>query len=73
MALEGIRAPDGRGFFPLVNDDDKWAVQEGAWRAAQSIDLYIWVDARKRTLQPFHPVGARRLKEACQLLGIANE
>jgi len=67
MALEGIRAPDGRRFFPLVNDADKWDVQKGVWEAARSIDLYVWVDPQKRTWQPFRPAGAQRLAEACDL------
>jgi hypothetical protein len=71
MALEGIRAPDGRRFFPLVNDDDKWGVQEDVWEAARSIDLYVWVDPQKRTWQSFRPTGAQRLAEACNLLGIS--
>jgi ribosomal protein L30 len=70
MALEGIQAPDGRRFFPLVNDTDKWDVQKDAWEAAGSIDLYVWVDPQKRTWQALRPAGARRLAEACDLLGI---
>ena len=73
MALEGIRAPDGRRFFPLVNDQDKWEVQKGVWEAARSIDLYVWVDPRKRTWQAFRPAGAQRLAEACDLLSISRE
>jgi hypothetical protein len=71
MTLEGIRAPDGRRFFPLVNDEDKWEVQKGVWEAARSIDLFVWVDPRKRIWQAFRPSGAQRLAEACDLLGIA--
>jgi hypothetical protein len=71
MALEGIRAPDGRRFFPLVNDADKWDVQKGVWEAARKIDLYVWVDPQKRTWLPFRPAGAQRLAEACNLLGIS--
>jgi large subunit ribosomal protein L30 len=70
MALEGIRAPDGGRFFPLVNDVDKWEVQKGVWEAARSIDLYVWVDPKKRTWQAFRPAGAKRLAEACDLLGL---
>src|SRR5208282_78239 len=28
LALEGIKAPNGRRFFPLVNDKDGWEVQK---------------------------------------------
>ena len=73
MALEGIRAPDGRRFFPLVNDIDKWGVQKGVWEAARSIDLYVWVDPQERAWQAFRPNGAQRLSEACDLLGISPE
>jgi large subunit ribosomal protein L30 len=72
-ALEGMRAPDGRRFFPLVNDEDNWEVQKGVWEAARSIDLYVWVDPQKRMWQAFRPAGAQRLAEACDLLGIAPE
>jgi ribosomal protein L30 len=72
MALEGIRAPDGRRFFPLVNDEDKWGVQEGVWKAARGIDLYMWVDPQKRTWHAFRPTGTQRLAEACNLLGISD-
>jgi large subunit ribosomal protein L30 len=73
MALEGIRAPDGRRFFPLVNDADKWEVQKDVWEAARSIDLYVWVDPHKGTWQAFRPAGAQRLAEACDLLGLPPE
>jgi hypothetical protein len=71
MALEGIQAPDGRRFYPLVNDVDKWEVQKGVWEAAQSIDLHVWIDPRNRTWQAFRPAGAKRLAEACDLLGLS--
>ncbi|HEY2858363.1 MAG TPA: hypothetical protein VGJ21_08100 [Terracidiphilus sp.] len=41
------------------------------WEAARSIDLYVWVNPRKRTWQAFRPAGARRLNEACDLHGIS--
>jgi ribosomal protein L30 len=72
MALEGIRAPDGRRFYPLVNDEDQWEVQQGVWNAARIIDLYVWVDPKKRNWQWLQPAGAARLAEACDLLGIPN-
>jgi hypothetical protein len=70
MALEGIRAPDGRRFFPLVNDADKWEVQKGVWEATKSIDIIVWVDPRKRTWRVFRLASAKRLTEACELLGV---
>jgi large subunit ribosomal protein L30 len=71
MALEGFPGPDGRPLFPLVNEVDQWEVQKEVWDAARSIDLYVWVDPRKRTWQVLRPGGAARLKEACELLGVA--
>jgi hypothetical protein len=41
-------------------------VQQG-----RRIDLYVWVDLRKRRWQAFRPAGAQRLAEACDLLGIS--
>lgn len=71
LALEGFRAPDGGRLFPLVSEKDKWEVQKDLWEAARSIDLYVWVDPRKRTCQTFRPAGAKRLIEACELLGLS--
>jgi large subunit ribosomal protein L30 len=73
MALEGIPTPDGGQLFPLVNEDDKWDVQKDVWEAAHSIDLYVWVDPKKQSWQPLCPAGARRLAEACDLLGVAPD
>lgn len=70
IALEGILGPGGKRWFPLVNEKDEWEVQQGVWDAARSIDLYVWVDARKKTWQAFQPTGAARVNEACALLGI---
>jgi hypothetical protein len=54
--------PDGQRLFPLVNKDDGWEVQKGVWNAASGIDLYVWVDPRKRTWQAFQRAGAKRLR-----------
>jgi ribosomal protein L30 len=72
LALEGIPAPHGQRVFPLVNDEDGWELQRGVWEAARSIDLYVWVEPRQRTWQAFKPAGAKRLTEACNLLGIPS-
>jgi large subunit ribosomal protein L30 len=71
LALEGFRGPDGAPLFPLVNEEDKWGVQRDVWEAARSIDLYVWVDPRKRTWHAFRPAGAKRLIEACELLDLS--
>jgi hypothetical protein len=70
MALEGIQAPDGGRLFP-VNDADKSEVQNDVWEAACAVDLYVWVDAKKRTWQAFHPARPRRWAEACDRFGMA--
>jgi ribosomal protein L30 len=76
LALEGFPAPGGGRFLPLLDDDPlasaekKWEVQKNVWEAAASIDLYIWVDPRKRTWQTFRTAGAKNLEEACNLLGL---
>jgi large subunit ribosomal protein L30 len=73
MALDGIPAPDGRRFFPLVNEMDQWEIQHDVWRAAQSIDLFVWIDPRRRSWEPFRMKGAPRLAEACALLNIGKD
>jgi large subunit ribosomal protein L30 len=70
LALEGMPAPNGQRFFPLVNDEDGWEIQRGVWEAARSIDLYVWVDPRHRAWQAFTPAGAKRLTEACDFFGV---
>jgi hypothetical protein len=71
MALQGLPGPDGRPLFPLVNEVDKWEIQNDVWDAARSIDLYVWVDPRKRNWHVLRPTGAARLTEAYDLLGVA--
>jgi ribosomal protein L30 len=78
MALQGFPGPDGQPLFPLIeegtdNEEDKWKMQKGVWDAARSIDLYVWVDPIQRTWKALRPKGAVRLKEACELLGVAAE
>jgi hypothetical protein len=65
MALTGIKAPDGRRLF-LLKDQKQREVLE----AARNIDLYFWIDAHTGECQHVCPVGAARLVEACDLLGI---
>jgi hypothetical protein len=75
--LEGIRlGDDGKRVFPPLADvrekepDKQMKKQEKVWKAARSIDLYVWIDEHKRTCEYRFPVGAERLKEACDLLGL---
>jgi hypothetical protein len=72
MAMQGFPGPRGQRLFPLVNDDDGWEVQSGVWAATRTIDLYIWVNPRKRIWESLRQAGAARLAEACELMGIAD-
>jgi ribosomal protein L30 len=72
MAMQGFPGPGGQRLFPLVNDDDGWEVQSGVWAATRTIDLYIWVNPRKRIWESLRQAGAARLAEACELMGIAD-
>lgn len=71
--LEGIQETDGRRGF-LIHDKEEKEVpgewQKRVWKAAKSIDLYVWIDAHKGTWVYRQPLGAKRLAEACDLLGI---
>jgi large subunit ribosomal protein L30 len=74
--LEGIQlGEDGRRVYPLADPekqdpDTQLTKQKKVWKAAQSIDLYIWIDAHDGTWTYRLPAGAKRLKEACELLDI---
>ena len=75
MAIEGIQVPGGHPLFLLVKEKEKdpkkaWKKQENLWEAARRIDLFLWIDAHKRTCQYICPVGAAHLKDACDLVGI---
>lgn len=78
FALEGLKVPGGgRGLF--IFDEKKQGdkdqevpdeKQKEVWEAAKSIDLYLWVDPQKKTWVYRFPLGAKRLAEACALVGI---
>jgi len=70
MALTGIQVPGGHPLFLLVDKEKGWEKQKELWDAARSIDLFFWIDAHKRTCQHICPIGALRLTEACDLLGL---
>jgi hypothetical protein len=61
----GIRVPDGGRLFTLKPDK-----QKRVWEAAQRVDLFLWVDAQKRTCQHVYPDDAVHRAAACRLLGI---
>jgi large subunit ribosomal protein L30 len=68
MVLTGIQVPNGDPLFVLPPEK-----QKQLWEAARSIDLYIWIDEHSRTCQNIRPVGAARINEACDLLGIKRD
>jgi large subunit ribosomal protein L30 len=68
MVLTGIQVPDGHPLFVLPADR-----QAKVWEAARSIDLYVWIDEHTRSCQYIRPIGAARLQEACDLVGIKCE
>ena|ERR1700730_253446 len=48
-ALEGLEAPDGHHEFLIFDENEKEVPgerQKEVWRAARSIDLYLWIDAQ---------------------------
>lgn len=75
LALEGLELPDGRRAI-LVHDKNEKVPgqrQRRVWDAARTIDLYVWIDANKGTVEYRQPIGAKRLAEACDLVGIKQE
>jgi hypothetical protein len=65
VTVTGIRVPDGARLFTL-----KPAKQKRVWVAARRVDLFLWVDAQKRTCQHVYPDDAVHRAAACRLLGI---
>jgi hypothetical protein len=60
-----MSVPDGQP-LPVLDEE----TQNDLWKAARSIDLYLWVDPKKRTYQHLLPLGASHLTEACNLFAI---
>jgi hypothetical protein len=65
VALTGIQVPDGPRLFTLTPDR-----QKQIWESARRIDLFLWIDAEKRTCQHTCPADAVHREAACTLLGI---
>jgi large subunit ribosomal protein L30 len=74
FALEGMEVSGGRGFFIFDKENERAPSekQKQVWEAARSIDLFIWVDPRTGKWEYRLPIGAKRLVEACDLLGIPH-
>jgi large subunit ribosomal protein L30 len=73
FALEGMPVPGGgRGLFIFDEEDERVPSeqQKAVWEAARKVDLFLWVDARTGKWTYRLPIGAKRLTEACDLLGI---
>jgi hypothetical protein len=67
--------PDGSRRFLLVESNEKdwnksWEKQKKLWAAARNIDLFVWVDAHKRSCKHVSNLDAARNGEARELFGI---
>jgi hypothetical protein len=65
VVITGIQVSDGTRLFTMKPDK-----QKRVWQAARCIDLFLWVDAQKRTCQHVYPDDAVHRAAACGLLGI---
>jgi hypothetical protein len=65
VTVTGIQVPNGPRLFTLKPDK-----QTQVWQAARRIDLFLWIDAKKRTCQHVYPNDAVHRVAACELLGI---
>lgn len=66
--ITGLAAGDGKRLFMLSR-----SVQERTLEAAGKVDLFLWIDARKRTCQHVSVNGAPHQQAALDLLGLSNE
>ena len=67
MTIAGLPARDGKPVFMLCPK-----MQEDTLKAARKIDLFLWVDAQKRTCQHVSVNGAPHQQTALDLLGLEN-
>jgi hypothetical protein len=65
VTVTGIRVPAGPRLYTLKPDK-----QRKVWEAARRVDLFLWIDAEKRTCQHVYPDDAVHRAAACRLLGI---
>jgi ribosomal protein L30 len=66
--VAGLPAPDGKRIFMLGRK-----MQEQVLEAARKIDLFLWIDAQKRTYHHVSVNGAPHQADALDLLGLKNE
>jgi hypothetical protein len=65
VTLTGIPVPGGQPLFTL-----KLNHQMQVWEAARRVDLFLWVDAQKRSWQPLYANDAIHRATVCELLGV---
>jgi len=65
--VAGLSAPDGKRVFMLSRK-----MQEQVLNAARKVDLFFWIDAKKRTCQHVSVNGAAHQAAALDLLGLTN-
>ena len=68
LTVSGLPAPDGRRIFMLGRK-----MQEQVHEAARKVDLFLWIDAEKRTLQHASVNDATHQRGALDLLGLDPE
>jgi hypothetical protein len=66
-AIAGLPAGDGTRVFMLSRE-----LQKPVVGSARNIDLFLWIDAEKRTLQHASVDGAAHRETALDLLGLSN-
>jgi hypothetical protein len=66
--VAGLPGPDGKRIFMLSRK-----MQEQVLNAARKIDLFLWIDAPKRTCQHVSINGAVHQAAALDLLGLTNQ
>jgi hypothetical protein len=64
VTVTGIQVPDGPRLYTLKPDRRKQI-----WEAARHVDLFLWIDAEKRTWRHAYPNDAIHRVAACALLG----
>jgi hypothetical protein len=65
--VAGLPAPGSKRVFMLSRK-----MQEQVLNAARKVDLFLWIDAQKRTLQHVSVKGAPHQRAALDLLGLKN-
>ena len=68
LTISGLAAPDGKRIFMLGRK-----MQEQVHEAARKVDLFLWIDAQKRTLQYASVNDAPHQRSALDLLGLDPE